>query len=766
MGKGSRNRQLHQMDRMENPQKYKTKKQAPKWLFPLISLVVAVAIVVGIVASAVINAGIIPRNRVIIKSESGKFDVNQNMATFVAWQSLYYNASMYWTYCSYGMIEDTYGITKSYTVDQYALTVAQSSLDTALRDSIDDVVESLKVYVAVCDAAYKAGVTLEDGDKTSVTEAIEELKGMQEEYSYTSLKTFIKTFMGTGMKEKDVRNALELIALYNKYSTIKQVEFEKAVTLADLKTYRDQNPENFYKTDYLTFAAENEEFAQKLTQEANTPEKFKDMVLEYHFAENYKTAYNKYTTQVEASKDLEKINGKTNANGGTALTDALTEINAVTKDYTSNEEGLNEDLKKWLFDTARKQYNTALVVSEDRVYVVAFMSEEANDSIVQASVKEFVFAEGDSYESDDAFKTNILAYLKESKKDEPNEENYPTVNYQSAGDKAEALKTELKADLDDIQDLLTEAGAKKVEGVTSSSAASKLPEVVRDKATAAGVKAGDILVADKDNIYYVIYVEKIEAKLYTLSYVTLEGDPYYQIINELTTSLDKVYPTDKNIAYDADAKADTFEAWISELSNKDTLTTARKEGDTKYFKVEPTETEKKDGKKTTYNVYMVVNTPMYLDTEKVVNGGYVLFEGDDFTGKANSALATLTGKTDAALLSALTAANSSATTSASIKESTVTDANLKAWLFSDERTANQSAVINNTSGKGAYVAVFVEKQEAWYSAAKSGRVTEQMEQWVDALTANYTVNEKALNKIGEPTPEAVTTAAATTAKAD
>jgi len=141
----------------------------------------------------------------------------------------------------------------------------------------------------------------------------------------------------------------------------------------------------------------------------------------------------------------------------------------------------------------------------------------------------------------------------------------------------------------------------------------------------------------------------------------------------------------------------------------------------------------------------------------------VLFEGDDFANKANNALATLTGKTDTALLEALTTANSSATTSASIKESTVTDANLQAWLFSDERTANQSAVIDNASGTGAYVAVFVEKQEAWYSTAKSSYVTEQMEQWVDLLTANYTVNEKALNKIGEPTPETETTAA-TTAK--
>ena len=143
MGKGSRNRQLHQQEKIDHPEKYKKKRQAPKWLSPLIGIVLVVAIVVGAVAGIISSNGIIQRNRIILESQSGKFDVNQNMATFIAWQSLYYNASMYWTYCSYGLIEDTYGITKSYTVDQYALTVAQSSLDTELRNSIDNVLESI-----------------------------------------------------------------------------------------------------------------------------------------------------------------------------------------------------------------------------------------------------------------------------------------------------------------------------------------------------------------------------------------------------------------------------------------------------------------------------------------------------------------------------------------------------------------------------------------------------------------------------------------------
>ena len=389
MGKGSRNRQLHQQEKIDHPEKYKKKNQIPKWLSPLIGIVLAVAIVVGLVAGIVSSNGIIQRNRIILESESGKFDVNQNMATFIAWQSLYYNASMYWTYCSYGLIEDTYGITDSYTVDQYALTVAQSSLDTQLRDSIDDVLESIKVYVAVCDAAYKAGVELKDEDMTSVTEAIDELEALREEYGYASLKAFLKTAMGTGMKERDIRDALEMIALYNKYCTVKQVELEKAVTLADIEAFRDQNPEDYYKTDYLTFAADNEDFAKELAKLTNA-EDFKLAILNNHFDNNYKAAYNKYTTQVKATEALTTIKGKTNSNGGDALSKALKKIGAEEKTYNKDDEE-NEDLEKWLFSTSRKQYETALVTSENVIYVVAFLSEAANETTVTASVATFNF---------------------------------------------------------------------------------------------------------------------------------------------------------------------------------------------------------------------------------------------------------------------------------------------------------------------------------------------------------------------------------------
>ena len=157
MGKGSRNRQIHLQDRLDHPERYKEKKQAPKWLGKLVAWVLLAAVLIGVAAYIISANGIIQRGRIMIDSESGKFDVNQQVAAFIAWQNVYSNSAMYWTYCSYGLMEDTYSVTKNYkTADEYALTSAQYSLENQLRDSIDDVIDSLKIYVAVCDAAYAA----------------------------------------------------------------------------------------------------------------------------------------------------------------------------------------------------------------------------------------------------------------------------------------------------------------------------------------------------------------------------------------------------------------------------------------------------------------------------------------------------------------------------------------------------------------------------------------------------------------------------------
>ena len=754
MGKGSRNRQIHLQDRLDHPEKYKEKKHAPKWLTPLISLVLVVAIVVGVAAYIISANGIIQRGRILIESQSGKFDVNQNIATFIAWQSVYSNSAMYWTYCSYGLMEDTYGITTNYeSADEYALTSAQYSLENQLRDCVDDVIESLKIYVAVCDAAYEADKNCykTDAVKAGVKETLSQFEELKDTYGYSSVNGFLKVAMGTGMKESDIEDALTMLEVYDAYCTEKQVSFETATTLKDLENFRDANPEDYYKNDYITFAADNQELADQLAA-CKTPEEFKALVLSDHFANNYKTAYNKYTTQVTVADAVASLKNKTDANGGTSLTDALNTLAfEAAKDYTP-ETTEDADLKAWLFDDSREQYDVDTVETENGIYIVAFLSEAASTTTVNAREKFYKFEEGTEYGEDKSFKDNILKYLQESKKDEP---SYPNVAYKTDVEKADALEELLKPDTADVTSIL--GGYDKVDVEALASDNSTHPEAVVDAVFEDGVAAKDVLNIDDDGTSYIVYVHEIGSATAKITYVTFESDLYYQIIDELTTSLDKVYPTDKTANYDADAEAGTFEAWLSAV-NTGTLTSARTENETKTFETAKDEV-------TTYNVYMVINTPMYLETDKVVYGGYYLYSSSTYAADAEAAKAELSGKTYAALINEISALGG--TTSYTVTEDSVTDANLKAWLFSADRKANDVAVINNVAGTGAYIAAFVESNETWYNTAKNNYVTEKLEAWMDELAANYTVNEKVLNKLGEATTEteATTTAAEETTEA-
>ena len=749
MGKGSRNRQTHFQERLDNPQKQvqKKKKQMPKWFGSAVALAIVAAILIGVGAYIVSSNGYIKRGRVLIESETGKYDLNQQMITYLAWQNQYLNAYYYYLYCQYGIQEDTYGITKTYkTGDEYAIVAAQSAVQNQFRDCVDDILDQLIAYVAVCDEAVRNGVKLEDEDKTSVEDGIKQLKDMQKAYGYQTLNSFLDVSMGSGMKKSDVEKALKMVALYNKYCTEVQVDFEKAVTVADLETYRDANPEDFFKIDYLTFAADDKALADELAA-CKTAEEFKKLVLDNHLDKNYKTAYNKYTTQETAADELASIVGKIDSENGKALTEALDKLGAeAAKEFKKGQEGLNADLSKWLFDTARKQFDTATVATEDGIYIVAFLSEKANSETVNARYKFLEFVEGETHGEDTKFKETIYTHITESKKDEP---KLPTVDYKKASDKATDLKKALEADGADVAALMKAANAKTATGVTTSSLSTVIPKVVRDAVIKSSVKEGDVVLISDSGTYYVAHVDKIASGKTDVTYATIKSDLYYLIVDDLTTSLDKVYPTELSGKFDADAKNDTFEGWISEVKEAGKFVSARTENETKVF-------EKTDKDVKTYNVYMAVKNEkatdslMYLDTETVVGGGYYEYTSKTHADEAKNALETLKNKTNVDLLNALSALGST-NASGSIRESSVTEKAVKEWLFSADRTANEVATVTADDGESTFVVAFTEKMTAWESSAKSAYVSEKVQDWMDNLSKNYTAKEKVLAKFGEPT---------------
>lgn len=761
MGKGNRNRQFHYQERLENPQKFEHKKakkkaSAPQWLKPLIGIVLAVAIVFLVAAEIVTNNGMIQRNRILIESQSGKFDVTQQMATYIAWQNLYSQGYWYWSYSS--QLGDT--TAKQYEQDEYALMMA-STLQSQLRDGIDDVIESLKTYVAVCDAAYaesKDYAKLSEKDQETIDATLEELKNVKNGSSYatTTMKVFLDDIMAPGMKEKDIRAALELMTVYNNYYLRKQVGAESTVTADTLLTFRDENPGDYYTLGYLTFAADNKELADQL-EACTTPAEFKETVLKFHFEDNYKVAYNKFTTQVEATDALKTLTGKTNTATGTAWTDAVKAIEGIgdSKGYTKGDETLAEEVSTWLFDSKRKAFESTVIATEDGIYLVAL--EKIDGDVRTAYVKMYEMKDGDSHGEDVSFKTTMLEYLLHEKAhtEEGHEHEDLEIPYKDANEKAADLKKELEAEGADIAALLAANKAVSIKN-TSDEKQPAVPEAVEDMIDST-LKKGDILTAIGTDASYTIYVDDVVGKTVDFSYVTFTNDLFFDVVGDLSTSLNKVYPTEKTQNYKPNADKDTFEAWVSE-HKEGTLEFNRLVNDTKYFETTKDEV-------TTYNVYMVTKK-MGIDEDTVYHGGYLLNNGEGYGDKASENKTKLEGKTYAELVSALANIGGTTSQSAGIKESAIADANLKAWFASADRKANEIAIVDNVAKNGKYVAAFIEKMPAWQSAAKINYVNKQLTDWIDGLTKNYTVNEKALEKIGEPSTTAPTTSAATKAPSE
>lgn len=477
MGKGNRNRDMRGVEQVNAPvAKRKTapkaKKPMPTWLKRAITIAVVVVLVLGIVAAILASNGTFKRWQVLVKSQTGEFTVNRQVATFLAWELEYYYAYMSWLSTYYS--DSSNSLFNTYKdPDDYAFDRATASLRGELyddngnvistpRDIIDDAMSLMINLVAVSDYAYEQGVRLEkdewkgdlpitwySGVEDTLPVTWNELQTMQYQYGYASMDLLLKQIFDTGMKEKDVKAAMELICMYEKYLATKKADVENATTDADITEYIKNNPSYFYTTDYLTYQTKDEALKARL-EAATDVKEFREIATEDWFKKdtNYKAIYNMYVTGDKAEKDYLTIEGKT----GDALKAALEALGTESVTYlkadSSNADKIHADLSKWLFDAKREAGETTLLTIGDNYYLLAFGEktyDEVNNTLISVTVsqKKYTFEDGDKLGEDTAFKENVwkqfLIDLGIS------EAEAPVVSYVKALEKAEAFEAEINA---------------------------------------------------------------------------------------------------------------------------------------------------------------------------------------------------------------------------------------------------------------------------------------------------------------------------------
>lgn len=295
MGKGNRNRLAKAQQAASSESVFnannKKKDQTPAWVSTVAIIVVAVLLVGCVALSVISEGGYLLRWTTVAESEN--YSVSGTMLS-------------YYFYSNYNYFLNQYGSIASYM----GLTTGSSLKNQAYGDDgetwfdyfMDSVVSEIEQILVYCEEADRRGIKLDDDDYADIDEAIESLKEAAAEYGYTTAG-YISGMYGTGVKESDIRRALELSQLASKASQTVSEEFTDGVTEDEINTYYNENPADFLTAAMLNYSVSitkpddgedtteydadvkaAREFAETL-KACKTVEEFKKTVLE-HIAED------------------------------------------------------------------------------------------------------------------------------------------------------------------------------------------------------------------------------------------------------------------------------------------------------------------------------------------------------------------------------------------------------------------------------------------------------------------------------------------------
>ncbi|MBQ9760317.1 MAG: hypothetical protein IJW16_03090 [Clostridia bacterium] len=788
MGKGQRNR-VERDDLFDSPRD-KKKKGMPKWAKNTIAIALAVVIVLGIVAAVMYSNGTFRRMQVLIKSKTGEFDINRQVATFLAWEIEYYQA--YVDYYTGGdkELQEQYSSAEAFAHDYALARVTQEltnsttgALISTPRDAIDNTLSTMVNFVAVCDYAYEKGVRLEEDEwKKDFTitwyggmedaipvswDDLHEMMVVDSTYglSYSNLDLFLGDYFGNGLNSDDVEDALKLICMYEKYLAMYTAEKEAYVDQhpEEVNEYIKNNPNFFYTVEYLSYETEDVKLKDALlATEGKSPEAFKTVVAKdwFYTQGNYKDTYNAFVAMKKAEADLGAIKDLVDNDEKKAWTDKLTALGAVKKTYeVAKKDELEADMSKWLF-ARRAKYDDELVKGDDCFYVLSVIEQKLDEDgdIASTTVYELTYAleDGATHEGDATFRDTLYKHMLEKK--ELSDEKV-TVNYKNSLANAKAYK-EKWAGLSgtEIQTKMAEIGDRYKKTLTKNTTDAKqaIKDVVFDGTDR---KAGEVLVAEEsDTVAYLVYIDSVDKgedatdPTVVTYYVAVDADVYYQILTELCEEIDKALPKSSDAYYTSTPNEKTYQYWMFYGANADNgFKSPIAANDTESFTTTVKDQSGAGEDTEKYTVYFAVE-PLHLDQTKLVNGGYYSYIGSDI----NAAMATLDGKTDAALIQALQAlspnSTNTATVSETLKQSSL-DEKLGEWMFSADRKANDRAIVEGEDGK-TYIAVYLSSELSWKASGEAYYVNDRVSAWLMGLAAQYTPSETVLDWIGDPTPEA------------
>lgn len=563
MGKGKRNRQLHLENTVGAPVKRqnKAKKQIvlPKWAKLTICIVLLVAIVGGIVAASLINGGIVYRNRILVESKSGKFDVNQHTAAFILWQTMYQQAFYEYYYTQWGMYQDTNKILTNYlSANDYAVMMATNYTNALLKTGITSIQDYLMELVAGADAALDAGLKLEAHDKEEVTAYVEQLQSyylqFQSEYvnetntlgytpstsiwqlrsalAMTTFKNFLGLSVGDTFQMSDIEKAAKLMIMYSKYVDYKSLDIDDDATPDELQDFILKNPSGHFESKYYTYTGATVEMLREFFGEKFMDDRAKSTFAK-HFANIDRLAIADLKDDALKAK-LEEL----------GLNNPVEYTKTTTDGESTYSPELNEKIAEYVFSTSNKAGTFAAISGEDCAYLIYFDKTSTTEKATIA-FKEYKY---EDYTDELATIADLDKLMLDCIKAGEN-----VTDYKSSNDFAE----ELLAKLNDNKEMAMPEGSI-VANVTSESAKDEANTVPTEILNILYGKDANVtenwnFVSNNNGTSYVVKVTAIEKDAegkpttnYTISYVTFEDELFYALLRSFEAEF-KLYMLDSKV---------------------------------------------------------------------------------------------------------------------------------------------------------------------------------------------------------------------------
>ena len=260
MGKSNRIRSNRETKTM--PLGVKKKKNGmPSWLMTLITLVVTVAILGGVALSLLSANGVFNRMSTLVSTEN--YSVNANMMS-------YYFQTQYQNFYSSNSSYISYLLDTSKSLKEQAYTYATEGEEMTWFDYfMDQTVTSVKSMLVYCEEAKARGIdSLSEEEQAEIDTTIESLKTTATLYGY-SLNSYIAQIYGAGVRENDIRKAVEYSAIAAKCMNVLSEELDGKITEDRITAEYDGNTRDYNVVDYMyyTISVDYEEVAEEVLGE-------------------------------------------------------------------------------------------------------------------------------------------------------------------------------------------------------------------------------------------------------------------------------------------------------------------------------------------------------------------------------------------------------------------------------------------------------------------------------------------------------------------